>query len=240
MPLSSDSRPLSEALQGVHARIGAAARSAGRDPAEVTLLAVSKTFPSPFVRAAYAAGQRVFGENYVQEGAAKRSELADLGDLRLALIGPLQGNKAKLAAETFDVVESIDRLKIAERLSAARPSERPPLDVLVQVNISGEATKSGCAPAEAPTLAAAVARLPRLRLLGFMGIAEPTDDVARQRAQFARLRRCRDDARAAGLDVRVLSMGMTADMEAAIAEGATEVRVGTAIFGARAARAAPP
>jgi pyridoxal phosphate enzyme (YggS family) len=213
--------------------MAAAARAAGRDPAEVTLLAVSKTFPSGVIREAYGAGLRSFGENYAQEGAAKRVELADLTDLRLVLIGPLQSNKARLAAETFDAVESIDRMKIAERLSASRPADRPALDVLVQVNISGEATKSGCAPQDAADLAAAIARLPRLRLRGFMGIAEPTDDNARQREQFAVLRRCRDEARNAELDAPVLSMGMSADMEAAIAEGATEVRVGTAIFGAR-------
>ncbi|HEX4885720.1 MAG TPA: YggS family pyridoxal phosphate-dependent enzyme [Casimicrobiaceae bacterium] len=225
-----------KALQDVAARIAAAARAAGRDPAEVTLLAVSKTFPSAVMREAYAAGQRAFGENYVQEGAAKGAELGDLPGLRLVLIGPLQSNKAKLAAEAFDAVETVDRLKIAERLSALRPADRPALDVLVQVNISGEAAKSGCAPGDAAALAQAVARLPRLRLQGFMGIAEATQDEARQREQFARLRRIRDEARAAGLDVPVLSMGMTADMEAAIAEGATEVRVGTAIFGSRAPR----
>lgn len=235
MPLSLHSGPVSRALQAVHARIAAAAGAAGRDPAEVTLLAVSKTFPSPVIRAAYAAGQRAFGENYVQEAAAKRAELADLADLRFVLIGPLQSNKAKLAAETFDAVESIDRLKIAQRLAALRPADRPPLAVLVQVNISGEATKSGCAPEEAIALAHAVARLPRLALRGFMGIAEPTDDVGLQRAQFARLAACRAAARAEGLDVHELSMGMSGDLEAAIAEGATEVRVGTAIFGARAA-----
>lgn len=225
-----------KALQDVAARIAAAARAAGRDPAEVTLLAVSKTFPSAVMREAHAAGQRAFGENYVQEGAAKGAELGDLPGLRLVLIGPLQSNKAKLAAEAFDAVETVDRLKIAERLSALRPADRPALDVLVQVNVSGEATKSGCAPGDAVALAQAVARLPRLRLQGFMGIAEATQDEARQREQFARLRRIRDEARAAGLDVPVLSMGMTADMEAAIAEGATEVRVGTAIFGSRAPR----
>jgi pyridoxal phosphate enzyme (YggS family) len=225
-----------KALQDVAARIAAAARAAGRDPAEVTLLAVSKTFPSAVMREAHAAGQRAFGENYVQEGAAKGAELGDLEGLRLVLIGPLQSNKAKLAAEAFDAVETVDRLKIAERLSGLRPADRPALDVLVQVNISGEATKSGCAPGDAVALAQAVARLPRLRLQGFMGIAEATQDAARQREQFAQLRRIRDEARAAGLDVPVLSMGMTADMEAAIAEGATEVRVGTAIFGSRAPR----
>jgi pyridoxal phosphate enzyme (YggS family) len=227
--------PVEKALQDVRARIASAALAAGRDPGEVTLLAVSKTFPSAALREAYGAGQRTFGENYAQEGAAKRAELADLPGLRLVLIGPLQSNKARLAAETYDAVESVDRLKIAQRLSAARPADRPPLDVLVQANISGEATKSGCAPGEAVKLAQAVASLPRLRLKGFMGIAEPTDDIARQRAQFALLRRCRDEARAAGLDAPVLSMGMTADLEAAIAEGATEVRIGTAIFGARPA-----
>lgn len=228
--------PVRKALQDVLARIAAAARAAGREPGEVTLLAVSKTFPSAVIREAYAAGQRAFGENYAQEGANKRAELADLAGLRLVLIGPLQSNKAKLAAEAYDAVESIDRLKVAERLSALRPVERAPLDVLVQVNISGESSKSGCSPDVALPLAQAVAALPRLALRGFMGIAEPTDDVAVQREQFARLRHCRDEARGAGLDVPVLSMGMTADMEAAIAEGATEVRVGTAIFGARAPR----
>jgi PLP dependent protein len=235
MPVSSHSGSLSQALQAVCGRIAAAARAAGRDPAGVTLLAVSKTFPSAALREAHAAGQRAFGENYAQEGAAKRAELADLPDLRLVLIGPLQSNKARLAAETFDAVESVDRMKIAERLSVSRPPDRSQFDVLVQVNISGEATKSGCAPQDAVALATAIARLPRLRLTGFMGIAEPTEVVAKQREQFAVLRRCRDEARRAGLDAPVLSMGMSADMEAAIAEGATEVRVGTAIFGARAA-----
>ncbi len=232
--------PVANALQAVRERIARAARAAGRDPGEVTLLAVSKTFPSAVIRAAYAAGQRDFGENYVQEGAAKRADLAGLPGLRLVLVGPLQGNKARAAAETFDAVESVDRLTIAQRLSALRPEGWPPLEVLVQVNISGEASKSGCGPADAAALAAAVARLPRLAFRGFMGIAEPTDDPALQRSQFARLRRCRDEARSAGIDAPVLSMGMTGDLEAAIAEGATEVRVGTAIFGARAPRGTAP
>jgi hypothetical protein len=182
----------------------------------------------------HAAGQRAFGENYVQEGAAKRAELADLPGLELVLIGPLQGNKTREAAAVFDRVESVDRLKIAERLSAQRPADRAPLEVLVQVNISGEATKSGVDAGAAVALARAVAALPRLAFRGFMGIAEPTTDIARQRAQFATLARCRDEARAAGLAADVLSMGMSDDMEAAIAEGATEVRIGTAIFGRRA------
>ena len=229
--------PYDKAVQDVKARIARAARAAGRDPSEVTLLAVSKTFPSAAIRAVHATGQRAFGENYVQEGAAKRAELSDLADLELVLVGPLQGNKTREAAQVFDRVESVDRLKIAERLSAQRSPGCRPLEVLVQVNISGEATKSGVAPAEAVALARAVAALPRLAFRGFMGIAEPTSDVARQRAQFATLSRCRDDARAAGLAADALSMGMSDDMEAAIAEGATEVRIGTAIFGRRAAAA---
>jgi pyridoxal phosphate enzyme (YggS family) len=227
-----------KAVQDVKARIARAAREAGRDPSEVTLVAVSKTFPAAAIRAVHATGQREFGENYVQEAAAKREALADLPGLRMVLIGPLQGNKARDAARVFDRVESVDRPRIAERLSALRPADAPPLEVLVQVNVSGEATKSGAAPGEALALAKAVAALPRLAFRGFMGIAEPTADVATQRAQFATLARCRDEARAAGLAADTLSMGMSDDMEAAIAEGATEVRIGTAIFGRRP-RAAP-
>ena len=223
-----------KALQEVKARVAQAALAAGRTVDEVTLLAVSKTFPSAAVRAVHAAGQPSFGENYVQEAAAKRAELADVPGLEWVLIGPLQSNKTALAAEVFDRIESVDRLKIAQRLSAARAADRPPLVVLVQVNISREATKSGASPDRAVMLAADIASLPRLAFRGFMGIAEPTDDVARQRAQFALLRRCRDQARALGLAADVLSMGMSADLEAAIAEGSTEVRIGTAIFGARA------
>jgi len=227
-----------KAVQDVKARMARAARGAGRDPSEVTLLAVSKTFPSAAIRAVHATGQRAFGENYVQEGAAKRAELADLPDLELVLIGPLQGNKTREAAAVFDRIESVDRLKIAERLSAQRPADRAPLQVLVQVNISGEATKHGVPAGAAVALARSVAALPRLDFRGFMGIAEPTADVARQRAQFATLARCRDEARAAGLAADTLSMGMTDDMEAAIAAGATEVRIGTAIFGRRTAATA--
>jgi pyridoxal phosphate enzyme (YggS family) len=228
-----------KALQDVRQRIGRALAAAGRPPGEVTLLAVSKTFPSAALRDVHALGQRAFGENYVQEAARKKAELADLAGLRFVLIGPLQSNKAHLAAAVFDRVESVDRLKIAERLSAARDASGAPLEVLVQVNISGEASKSGVAPGEALALARAVAALPRLALRGFMGIAEPTDDVAKQRAQFATLRRVRDEARAQGLDANELSMGMTADLDAAIAEGATEVRIGSAIFGERERRAGP-
>ncbi|MFO1308570.1 MAG: YggS family pyridoxal phosphate-dependent enzyme [Burkholderiales bacterium] len=222
-----------KAWQAARERIARAAKAAGRNPSAVRLLAVSKTRPAGAVREAWGLGQRAFGENYVQEAAGKRAELADLAGIEWRLIGPLQSNKTALAAEVFDAVESVDRLKIAERLSAARPADRLPLEVLVQVNISGEASKSGVAPAEAVALARAVAPLPRLKLAGFMGIAEPTPDLARQRAQFATLARCLAEARAAGLDVGVLSMGMTADLESAILEGATEVRLGTALFGER-------
>jgi len=221
------------ALQEAGARIAAAARAAGRDPGEVTLLAVSKTFPSAAIRDAHAGGQRAFGENYVQEALVKRDELADLVDLRWVLIGPLQSNKTTVAADVFDRIESVDRLKVAQRLSSARSADRPPLEVLVQVNISGEASKSGVAPRDAVPLADAVSVLPRIAFRGFMGIAAPVDDVAAQRAQFAMLRRCRDEALDRGLNAQVLSMGMSADLEAAIAEGSTQVRLGTAIFGRR-------
>jgi len=228
--------PLETAWQGTQDRIARAARAVSREPSSVRLLAVSKTMPAAAIRAVHALGQRAFGENYVQEAVEKRAALADLADLEWHLIGPLQGNKARLAAETFDWVESVDRLKIAERLAAARPAGRPPLDVLVQVNVSGEVTKSGVSPPQAVGLAQAIAGLPRLRLRGIMGIPAPDDDAARQRAAFAALRACFDACRAAGLAVDTLSMGMSADLEAAIAEGSTQVRVGTAIFGPRGAQ----
>ncbi|HEX5802647.1 MAG TPA: YggS family pyridoxal phosphate-dependent enzyme [Azospira sp.] len=224
--------PISANLQAVHARIDAAARAVGRDPATVSLLAVSKTWPAESVRDAAAAGQRAFGENYVQEGCAKAAALADLG-LEWHFIGPLQSNKTRPVAEAFDWVHSVDRLKIAERLSAQRPPEKPPLNVCLQVNVSGEATKSGCAPAETAALARAVAALPGLRLRGLMCIPEPTDDVTAQRAPFRALRDLVERLRQDGLALDVLSMGMSHDIEAAIAEGATLVRVGTAIFGER-------
>lgn len=225
-----------KAWQAVRARIASAARAAGRDPAAISLVAVSKTVPAAAVRDVYALGQRAFGENYVQEATAKRAALADLPGIQWRLIGPLQGNKVALAAATFDAVETIDRAKIAERLSAQRPAGRPPLDVLVQVNISGEATKSGVAPDAALALARVVAGLPGLRLRGLMGIAAPTAEAGVLRAQFGRLGELFELARAAGLAVDTLSMGMTADLEAAIAAGATEVRVGSAIFGPRPAQ----
>jgi PLP dependent protein len=225
--------PLEAAWHATRERIAAAARAAGRAPGEVRLLAVSKTFPATSVRALHALGQRAFGENYVQEAAEKRAALEDLGDIAWHLIGPLQGNKARLAAGLFDWVESVDRLKLAERLAAARDPAQGPLQVLVQVNVSGEVTKSGVSPTEAVALARAVAALPNLRLRGIMGIPAPTADPAIQRRQFDALRRCLEACRHAGLDVDTLSMGMSADLEPAIAAGATEVRIGTALFGAR-------
>ncbi len=222
-----------KAWQAVGERIERAVAAAGRPHGSVQLLAVSKTFPAEAVRAVFAAGQRAFGENHVQDGAAKRQLLADLPDVEWHLIGPLQGNKARLASATFDWVESIDRLKTAERLAQLRPHALPPLDVCVQVNISGEATKSGVAPGELLALARDVSILPRLRLRGIMGIPAPTNDPSQQRAQFRRLRECFDACVAAGLSMDTLSMGMSADLEAAIAEGSTRVRVGTAIFGTR-------
>jgi pyridoxal phosphate enzyme (YggS family) len=225
--------PSAKGWQAACRRIEQAARAAGRDPGAVRLLAVSKTFPAADVRAVHALGQRAFGENYVQEALAKQAALADVAGLEWHLIGPLQGNKARAAALAFDWVESVDRPRIAERLSAARAASATPLDVLVQVNVSGEATKSGIAPAEALALARYVATLPHLRFRGIMGIPEATEDIERLREQFRALRACFDACKAAGLGADTLSMGMSADLEIAIAEGATEVRVGTAIFGAR-------
>ncbi|MDR0633937.1 MAG: YggS family pyridoxal phosphate-dependent enzyme [Azoarcus sp.] len=219
-------------LRTVHARIDAAARAVGRDPASVRLLAVSKTLPAAHVRAAFEAGQRAFGENYAQEGAEKAAALAGLG-LEWHFIGPLQSNKTQLVADTFDWVHSIDRLKIAERLSTRRDAARPPLQVCLQVNISGETTKHGVAPEKAPALARAVAALPRLHLRGLMCIPEPGEDRVLLRRRFAALRQLRERLTAEGLALDTLSMGMSHDLETAIAEGATIVRVGTAIFGAR-------
>ena len=223
---------LSGRLQNLVTRIARAASDAGRDPAGIRLLAVSKTWPAEFVREAAAAGQHAFGENYVQEGVAKVEALADLG-LEWHFIGPLQSNKTRPVANSFAWVHSIDRLKIAQRLSEQRDVFLPPLQVCIQVNVSGEESKSGVSPAELPELARAVAALPRLKLRGLMTIPEPTSDVALQRERFATLRRLMDYLRADGLDLDTLSMGMSDDLEAAIAEGSTMVRVGTAIFGSR-------
>ena len=209
----------------------------------MNLLAVTKTCPGVSVREAHAAGQRDFGENYVQEALAKIAELADLRDqpgaeLRWHLIGPLQSNKAREVATHFDWVHAIDRMKLAQRLSDLRPSELAPLQVCLQVNISGEDSKSGVAPEAALALAQEVAALPRLKLRGLMAIPEPAGDLAAQRAPHRALRKLFEAMNAEGLGLDTLSIGMSADLEAAIAEGATCVRIGTAIFGARAAKPA--
>jgi pyridoxal phosphate enzyme (YggS family) len=224
-------------LQAVKSRIAAAAQRAARDPRDIVLVAVGKSFPAAAVAAACAAGQRDFGENHVQEALAKLDRLAGRG-LVWHFIGPLQSNKTRPVAERFDWVHSIDRLKVAERLAAQRPEGLPPLQVCVQVNVSGEASKNGVAPAAAPALARAVAGLPRLRLRGLMTIPEPTSDTTLQRTRFEALRELKERLVRAGLPLDTLSMGMSDDLEAAIAAGATMVRVGTAIFGPR--QSAPP
>ena len=222
-------------LQAVHQRLTNACTRAGRSADSVTLLAVSKTQPAAAVRAAHAAGQRAFGENYVQEGLAKIEALADLRpELEWHLIGPLQSNKTRVVAEAFDWVHSVDRLKIAQRLSEQRPAWAAPLQVCLQINVSGEDSKSGVAPAELPALAQAVTALPRLRLRGLMAIPEPAGDEAAQRQPHRALRELLEALRQQGLALDTLSMGMSADLEAAVLEGATLVRVGTAIFGERA------
>ncbi|WP_047248108.1 YggS family pyridoxal phosphate-dependent enzyme [Chromobacterium subtsugae] len=223
---------LSTRLRQVGARLADACRQAGRAPDAAALLAVSKTFPAADLREAYACGQRAFGENYVQELQQKCEALADLA-IEWHFIGPLQSNKTRIVAELAHWAHSIERLKTAERLSAQRPDSLPPLNVCVQVNVSGEASKSGCAPEDAAALARAVAALPRLRLRGLMCIPEPTADAARLAAQFAALRALAEGLRAEGLPLDTLSMGMSADLELAVAEGATLVRVGSAIFGRR-------
>ena len=221
-------------LQEVKRRIDAACVAARRPANSVTLLAVSKTKPESAVREALAAGQHAFGENYVQEGLAKIAALADLrAQIEWHLVGPLQSNKTRLVAEAFDWVHSVDRLKIAERLAAQRPAGLPPLNVCLQINISGEASKSGLAAQELPAVAVAVAALPGLRLRGLMAIPEPTGDPAAQRGPHRALRELFDALRAQGLALDTLSMGMSDDLEAAIAEGSTLVRVGSAVFGAR-------
>jgi len=204
---------------------------------DAALLAVSKTQPAEAVRALATLGQRAFGENYVQEALAKQRELADL-DLEWHLIGPLQSNKCREAARHFDWVQSVDRAKLPPLLDRERPGDRPPLNVLVQVNIDGEASKSGCAPDEAMALADAVAALPRLRLRGLMAIPEPHPDPARRREAFARLRALFEGLRARHPGVDTLSMGMSDDWPMAVEEGSTLVRVGSALFGPRAPKPA--
>ena len=219
-------------LQAVKDRIAAACSASGRPAAAVMLIAVSKTHPAEMVRAAAAAGQRDFGENYVQEALAKIAALSDL-PLTWHFIGPIQSNKTRAIAESFHWVHSLDREKIAVRLSEARPAHLPPLNVCIEVNVSGEASKSGVAPDELAALARRVSSLPRLSLRGLMAIPEPTPDAELQRRRFRMLRELKDALAGEGLALDALSMGMSADLETAIAEGATMVRVGTAIFGER-------
>lgn len=223
-------------LQAVHERIAASARTAQRDPHTIRLLAVSKTFGPDAIIEAAQAGQTAFGENYLQEALDK------IAALKLAcpdilfewhFIGPIQSNKTRPIAENFDWVHSVDREKIAQRLSEQRPAHLPPLNICLQVNISGETSKSGVAPQEALILARAVAAMPNLRLRGLMAIPEPASDIDAQRLPFRQLRLLFEQLCAQGLNLDTLSMGMSADMDAAIAEGATIVRVGTAIFGHR-------
>ena len=224
---------IQDALASVTSRIRAAETAAARPSGSVRLLAVSKTFPAEAVREAYACGQRAFGENYVQELAGKAAALADLPGLEWHFIGPLQSNKTRSVAENFAWVHSVDRLKIAERLSAQRPAAFPPIQVCIEVNVSGESSKGGVALTDLPALADAVAVLPKLTLRGLMAIPAPSDDPARQRVAFRAVREAFDALVAQGHTLDTLSMGMSADLESAIAHGSTCVRVGTAIFGAR-------
>ena len=221
-----------ENLAAVQARIAAACQASGRDPARVRLLAVSKTVAAARLLAAADAGQAAFGENYVQEALGKIASLAGRG-IKWHHIGPIQSNKTADIAAHFHWAQGIERLKIAQRLSDQRPPELPPLQVCVQVNVSGEASKSGCAPAEALSLCQAVAALPRLQLRGLMTLPAPAAGAADPRAPFRRLRGLFEQARAGGLDLDTLSMGMSDDLEHAIAEGATLLRIGSALFGRR-------
>ncbi|PHX40453.1 hypothetical protein AO263_05625 [Pseudomonas sp. NZIPFR-PS5] len=220
---------IAENISTLAERIRSAAQAVQRDPASVGLLAVSKTKPASDLREAYDAGLRDFGENYLQEALGKQAELTDL-PLIWHFIGPIQSNKTRAIAEHFAWVHSVDRLKIAQRLSEQRPSELPPLNICIQVNVSGEASKSGCSPEDLAALAQAIGALPNLKLRGLMAIPEPTDDRDEQNASFAAVSTLQAQL---GLPLDTLSMGMSHDLEAAIAQGATWVRIGTALFGAR-------
>jgi hypothetical protein len=223
---------ISERLQAIRTAIQQAAQEVGRSQDEVHLLAVSKTKPAADIRAAYAAGQTRFGENYVQEALGKMTELADL-PLEWHFIGPIQSNKTRPIAENFSWVHGIDRLKIAQRLNEARPDGLPPLNVCIEVNVSGEGSKEGISPAEVAALAAEMSSLPRLKLRGLMTIPAPTSDIALQHRQFRMLRELMETLNHKGCGLDTLSMGMSGDFAAAIAEGATIVRIGASIFGAR-------
>jgi len=220
-------------LQAVRARIVRAAAGCGRAASDIKLVAVSKAFDAEAVRAAHAVGQHAFGENYVQEALAKMAALEDLS-LEWHFIGPIQSNKTRSIAEHFDWVHSVDRLKIAERLSASRPAARTPLQVCIEVNLGGETSKGGVSPNEALALARVVCGLPGLKLRGLMAIPPASDDATQQYHYFTQLRKLQEKLLAGGIPLDTLSIGMSGDFEVAIAEGATLVRVGTAIFGARA------
>ena len=220
-------------LTKVTARIAQATRAAGREPQSVQLIAVSKTQPPAALQAAYAWGQRCFGENYLQEALDKQVSLSNLVDIEWHFIGPIQSNKTRPIAEHFAWVHSIDREKIAQRLNEQRPAHLPPLQICIQVNIDDETTKSGVTLAELPALVAAILPLSRLQLRGLMAIPAASNNPEQQRCAFAKLRRAMEQIQATGVTLDTLSMGMSADMEAAIVEGATFVRVGTDIFGAR-------
>jgi pyridoxal phosphate enzyme (YggS family) len=219
-------------LKQIHQRIAAAAAACGRDPDSVLLLAVSKKKPAADIRLAYRSGQKSFGENYLQEALQKMQELQDL-DISWHFIGAIQSNKTRNIAEAFDWAHCIDRAKIARRLSEQRPPRLPPLNVCIQVNLDHESSKAGIDLAELPGLARAIDPLPGIRLRGLMSIPAPREDVAGQRQAFSRLADALKSLRQQGIDCDTLSMGMTGDMEAAIAEGSTLVRIGTAIFGER-------
>ncbi len=219
-------------LDALRDRITSACAANRRSPESVRILAISKRHPADAIREAYAAGQRAFGENYLQEAAGKQDALADLG-VEWHFVGGLQSNKTREAAERFAWIHTVDRLRIARRLSEQRPEELPPLNVCLQVNISRESQKAGCPPEDVAELAAAVADLPRLRLRGLMSIPAPADGIDAQRTPHRQLRELQERLQAAGIAVDTLSMGMTDDLEAAIAEGSTLVRIGTAIFGPR-------
>lgn len=221
-------------LQAVRHRIAQAARAAGRAPSAIALIAVSKTWPTEYIETAHACGQHAFGESYAQEALAKIAKLSHL-PLEWHFIGPIQSNKTRTLAEHFEWVHSVDRAKIAQRLNDGRPERLPRLNVCIEVNVSGEASKHGVPPGTERDLARFILSLPRLRLRGLMAVPEPTADAALQRQRFGLLRKLRDDLNAAGFELDTLSMGMSDDLEAAIQEGATMARIGTAIFGRRLA-----
>ncbi len=223
---------IADNIERIRTTIDEAAREAGRDPAAITLVAVSKKQPAAAIRAAHAAGLRDFGESYLQEALAKREALAAL-DARWHFIGPIQSNKTRAIAERFDWVHSVDRFKIARRLAEQRPGHRPALSVCLQVNLDGEASKSGLAPEELPGAMERVAGLEGIRVRGLMAIPRPRRDFAAQRTAFARLRGLQEDLVARGHALDALSMGMSGDYRAAVLEGATHLRIGSALFGAR-------